>query len=500
MPNNPGMGSPPTMAKSDSVSFGNIPPSRRTDAISPPSRLVNNRLTARAATTTEEGGNESLMDLLAAAPPAESEVPKGKRVVPAVILGAPPPGASFSPREGPSANKPLSTSQSTSSFTGTGSRPRQNRMMDEDGMPRKGRSEAQELADFFNSTPPPSNAPTSAVNDAAPSTKSAKGFRGLMSKMTGKRSDRSDKEKDGSKEKVEEREKVKDKERERGQMNDIPTAPTPVQHPRRQKSLVSVPTSQPSANADNAIPFQANQSPFQTQGQPPLPLPPKSATRTGPPALEKSRSTSSSSLAAPQIGSTASPFGVTDLARRNPASQDEETEVLSTTQRSAPRTEHARQESQTISTQPFVQRVAGEEPARAVKSASVVNPAADLPSGPAATSHAGESVSTANTKDEGSHPMATTTSAALGAAGAAGAALTLGAPLSSRSAHSERTPTDKSDANSFQTANEGVEEAELESGAGAQGGRAVEEIGVGHAREDARDVSGQGESGPRHRG
>lgn len=97
--------------------------------------------------------------------------------------------------------------------------------------------------------------------------------------------------------------------------------------------------------------------------------------------------------------------------------------------------------------------------------------------------------------------MATTTSAALGAAGAAGAALTLGAPLSSKSTHSERTPTDQSDANSFQTANEGVEEAELESGSGAQGGRAVEEgLGVGQAREDARDVSGQGESGPRHRG
>ena len=52
------------------------------------------------------------------------------------------------------------------------------------GTAQKSRSEAQELADFFNSTPPPPPAPTSQPTTAT-STKSAKGFRGYLSKVTG---------------------------------------------------------------------------------------------------------------------------------------------------------------------------------------------------------------------------------------------------------------------------------------------------------------------------
>ena len=171
------------------------------------------KLAPRAATTIDERTDEednvastarpqkhSLKDLMASEPSDLANAPAGRRAVPAVILGAPPPGSALgvSPDAGRPDRAPshvASPSQtSTSSSLYTPNAPSINRDASSTGRDtlasrrvgtaQKSRSEAQELADFFNSTPPPPPAATSQPTTAA-STKSAKGFRGYLSKVTG---------------------------------------------------------------------------------------------------------------------------------------------------------------------------------------------------------------------------------------------------------------------------------------------------------------------------
>ena len=192
------------------------------------------RLAPRGATTIEErtdeedeGSNgrkmkkQSLMELLSSDAPLEDDFQgggkRGKRTVPAVILAAPPPGASLS---SPNQNE---SSRSTTSNITSPSGLVSSRNVDDDeldggaGGRRKTRSEARELADFFNSTPPPPNAPTRPVERPS-SVKSNKGFKGFMSKVTGRnKEDRRSFQSSST-----------------SNVNVIPTAP------QRQKSLASV--------------------------------------------------------------------------------------------------------------------------------------------------------------------------------------------------------------------------------------------------------------------
>ena len=162
------------------------------------------RLVARNAATIKENENEedeelldgpkgkkeSLADMFASEPKEKnrrSSGGNGKRVVPADVLGSPPPQEPATTRDNDDSfgrktkRNDLSVNtvpqqgsvRSTSTAQGT-SKPR-------------GRSEAQELADFFSSTEPPADtlASPSPVNEEPP--KSAKSFKSFMSRMTGKK-------------------------------------------------------------------------------------------------------------------------------------------------------------------------------------------------------------------------------------------------------------------------------------------------------------------------
>lgn len=187
------------------------------------------RLVARNAATIKEQENEdaeeeildgprsgakkeSLADMFASEPKEKMQSSRrssgsSKRLVPAVVLGSPPPkekepdqittsSQNQNQNQDPTStststigrktkrndltvNTPLTTSPSTNQITSTGT-----------GSTRKGRSEAQELADFFNSTQPPdegiTRAPASEMDDREPP-KSAKSFKSFMSRMTGKK-------------------------------------------------------------------------------------------------------------------------------------------------------------------------------------------------------------------------------------------------------------------------------------------------------------------------
>jgi hypothetical protein len=156
------------------------------------------RLVARNAATIEEQANEdegeyldgskakkeSLADMFASEPKEKRRTSGSKkRVVPAVVLGSPPP-------------QDQSTLPSTADFESIGRKTKRNDLVVHAPQPRddlakssrsKGRSEAQELADFFSSTEPPADtmAPPSPVPDEPP--KSAKSFKSFMSRMTGKK-------------------------------------------------------------------------------------------------------------------------------------------------------------------------------------------------------------------------------------------------------------------------------------------------------------------------
>lgn len=106
----------------------------------------------------------------------------GKRTVPAVVLGSPPPRDSSLPTSQPSAARKTKRNDLTVDTT------------DDDifgGGARKTRSEAQELADFFNSTNPPGGVTAPIFDESehhrpGEPPKSAKSLKSFMSRMTGK--------------------------------------------------------------------------------------------------------------------------------------------------------------------------------------------------------------------------------------------------------------------------------------------------------------------------
>jgi len=153
-----------------------------------------NRLVARNAATIEEQANEdeeefldgpkakkeSLADMFASEPKEKRMSGSKKRVVPAVVLGSPPP-------------QDQSIIPSTADVESVGRKTKRNDLSVHAPQPRDDlarpskRSEAQELADFFSSTEPPINtiAPPSPIPEEPP--KSAKSFKSFMSRMTGKK-------------------------------------------------------------------------------------------------------------------------------------------------------------------------------------------------------------------------------------------------------------------------------------------------------------------------
>ncbi|WVQ78066.1 hypothetical protein IAT38_000147 [Cryptococcus sp. DSM 104549] len=188
------------------------------------------RLIARGATTIEElqdeeddlerpaarpQKKESIFDILADEEsfgplPKEPKQSPGKRTVPAVVLGTPPPPGpmpsiplpsppkhkpspilivpppsqaqtQLQPQPNPSVNRPFRSREGSYSTSASG---------EDDPAPaaRRKRTEAQELADFFNSEPPPEEIATArgrAGEDEPPTTAKSRGFRGFMSKVTG---------------------------------------------------------------------------------------------------------------------------------------------------------------------------------------------------------------------------------------------------------------------------------------------------------------------------
>ena len=144
------------------------------------------------------------MELLSSEPAPLVLNGASRRTAPAVVLGTPPPQASNTPSvtAQPSAPK-LQSQASQPSLGGSINRPSRRRETAENdndfayAAPRrsKPKSEAQELADFFNNTPPPppSNGHTSTFDEPLPTSKSTRGFRSLMSKVTG--SSKKDKDK-----------------------------------------------------------------------------------------------------------------------------------------------------------------------------------------------------------------------------------------------------------------------------------------------------------------
>jgi hypothetical protein len=171
------------------------------------------RLVARNAATIKENENEedeelldgpkgkkeSLADMFASEPKDKGRRTSGsrKRVVPAVVLGSPPPQESStltsyaddSIGRKTKRNDLMVSTVPPSQGQGQGQGSVRSTAPSTTAVPAKprGRSEAQELADFFSSTEPPPNtlAPPSPVPDEPP--KSAKSFKSFMSRMTGKK-------------------------------------------------------------------------------------------------------------------------------------------------------------------------------------------------------------------------------------------------------------------------------------------------------------------------
>ena len=162
------------------------------------------RLVARNAATIKEheneedeevldgpkGKKESLADMFASEPKEKSKRSSGgngKRVVPAVVLGSPPPQEPPTTRD---ADDSIGRKTKRSDLL-VNTVPQQGSVRSTSTAratsKQRGRSEAQELADFFSSTEPPLDtlAPPSPVHEEPP--KSAKSFKSFMSRMTGKR-------------------------------------------------------------------------------------------------------------------------------------------------------------------------------------------------------------------------------------------------------------------------------------------------------------------------
>jgi hypothetical protein len=240
------------------------------------------RLVARNAATIKEheneedeevldgpkGKKESLADMFASEPKEKSRRisgGNGKRVVPAVVLGSPPPQEPSMTRESDESigRKTKRSDLLVNTVPQQGSvRPTSTAKATAASKPR-GRSEAQELADFFSSTEPPVDtlAPPSPVHEEPP--KSAKSFKSFMSRMTGK--------------------KVS-KENERPPMpSAYPQAPPAgVKRQKSFGSFKSNPASPPLGNAESFSPMMNTSNSFTSP--PPAPSPPvASAPITSPP-------------------------------------------------------------------------------------------------------------------------------------------------------------------------------------------------------------------------
>jgi len=162
------------------------------------------RLVARNAATIKEheneedeevldgpkGKKESLADMFASEPKEKSKRSSGgngKRVVPAVVLGSPPPQEPPTTRD----NDDSIGRKTKRSDLLVNTVPQQGSVRSTSTAratsKQRGRSEAQELADFFSSTEPPLDtlAPPSPVHEEPP--KSGKSFKSFMSRMTGKK-------------------------------------------------------------------------------------------------------------------------------------------------------------------------------------------------------------------------------------------------------------------------------------------------------------------------
>ncbi|WVR05265.1 hypothetical protein IAU60_002277 [Kwoniella sp. DSM 27419] len=228
--------------------------SKERDVFDSPSR----KLQARPATTIEEASDEdgssrkeSLTELLVSeglyepgspTPKSQASLHKDvERTVPAVVLGTPPPKSngtvdhhtesSRSHRSGyatttdvdrsePSTPPQLDETTPRIGSTSEHASPSVNRdrgyrrdadrsvglnetSADEEAhrQSRNKKSEAQELADFFNHTPPPpASGPTfsAADNDSLPTSKSTRGFRALVSRVTGSGTKKKDEEREQS--------------------------------------------------------------------------------------------------------------------------------------------------------------------------------------------------------------------------------------------------------------------------------------------------------------
>jgi hypothetical protein len=156
-----------------------------------PRSTSSNKLVARGATTIEEdeeeepigsgrkAKKESLAELFSSEPASPDPAMMGrrgsapiKRTAPAVILATPPPPAPVA-ESNPAPPPPPRNDDDFDVAERRAAR-------------LKPKSEARELADFFNSTPPPPST-ISRDDEPPPTAKSSKGFRGLLSKVTGKK-------------------------------------------------------------------------------------------------------------------------------------------------------------------------------------------------------------------------------------------------------------------------------------------------------------------------
>ncbi|ODO03425.1 hypothetical protein L198_02272 [Cryptococcus wingfieldii CBS 7118] len=332
-----------------------LPATRPFDASSPPRPPLSSkrsqsdkRLVARTAKVIDEeeeeeedpagvpdflkskSKKESLMDILAGDPLPESSHPPAKRTVPAVVLGTPPPAAPESKRKAapspivvaPHVQRPGRVKEVTQVVpekavekaqppkpAEPAGRPRRKTDAQEladffnlgppsgtssaaptlrtvSSFQRNGgkkRTEAQDLADFFNFEPPPA-APSPTSGEQPPLTAKSNRFRGFMSKVTG-----SGKKRDAAEAERHFRQGSTAKPAAHGPLaslslsrlnSETPSAPPavssstlPPHEMRRQKSLGNM-DSAPSSYKDDAPALPAAHTQTQT-GVPRIPTPPK---------------------------------------------------------------------------------------------------------------------------------------------------------------------------------------------------------------------------------
>lgn len=207
---------PPNLAKqSSSDTPVSTPPSRPSFSPRRTSEFAR-KLTARTAKVLEEqdeedelrgtarSQKESLFDLLAddSFGPVEPKQTPRRRTVPAVILGTPPPPPPLRPTSASSSRRKAAPGPINSPPQTQLSSPRPKKasyttpiavnagdatVLSEDDKiihVQRNRTEAQELADFFNSEPPPGLVQDDESHSGQPSSSKSKGFRGFISKVS----------------------------------------------------------------------------------------------------------------------------------------------------------------------------------------------------------------------------------------------------------------------------------------------------------------------------